>query len=86
VPPSREFRHNGFGTLRAGAVSMRGVNLSDICSIQGNKACADALSIIAITRHKEHPQRETAFIDRICSLHFCARCNSVRVGNAEREP
>jgi hypothetical protein len=62
------------------------VNLNDICSIQRNKACSHALSIIAITRPKEQPHHETTFIDRICSLHFCARSNSVRVGNADCPP
>jgi hypothetical protein len=46
-----------------------------------NKPWTDALSIIAITRPKEQTH-ETTFIDRICSLHFRARSNSVRVGNA----
>jgi len=62
------------------------VNLSDICSIQGNKACADALSTIAITRTKEQPHHEATFIDRICGLHFCACSNSVCVGNADCQP
>ena len=62
------------------------INLSDICSHPGNKACADALSIIAITQPKDQPHHETTFIDRICSLHFCACSNSVRVGNADCPP
>lgn len=44
--------------------------------------CRRIIKNIAITRPKEQPHHETAFMDRICSLHFCARSNSVRVGNA----
>jgi hypothetical protein len=62
------------------------VNLSDICSIQGNKACANTLSITAITQPKVQPHHETTFIDRICSLHFCAHSNAVCVGNADCPP
>src|SRR6185437_13051737 len=51
-----------------------------------NNPSGDALAITAITRFKEQTLHETAFIDRICSLHFFARSNSVRIGNAERKP
>jgi hypothetical protein len=37
-------------------------------------------------RPREQPHHETTFTDRICSLHFCARSNSVRVGNADCPP
>jgi hypothetical protein len=50
-----------------------------------NNPSADRLAAIAITRPKEQTLHETAFIDRICSQHFCACSNPVCVGNAKRK-
>ena len=51
-----------------------------------NNLYAYLLSITAIPLSKEQTPHETAFIDRICSLHSCFRSDAVRVGNAERKP
>jgi hypothetical protein len=40
--------------------------------------------LTAITRSKR--KHETALVNRICRLRFCARSNPGCVGNAEREP
>jgi hypothetical protein len=50
-----------------------------------NNPSADRLATIAIARPKEQTLHETAFIDRICSQHFCACSNPVCVGNAKRK-
>jgi hypothetical protein len=51
-----------------------------------NNPSDDTLSIFAITRSKEQTRHEAAFINRICSLHFCARSDPVGVGHAGRKP
>ena len=51
-----------------------------------NNLSADALSITATNAIQGTNAHETSPIDRICSLHFCARSDPVCFGNAERKP